>query len=76
MCDHRDELVETRALHALGDLVLIRGLRRDPAFVGNVADVILRKCRQKSSKIFAEKKVSEQETIFSFILLDSCKLFS
>ena len=65
MCDHRDELVETRALHALGDLVLIRGLRRDPAFVGNVADVILRKCRQKSSKIFAEKKVSEQETILS-----------
>lgn len=28
MCDHPDEMVQTRALHALGDLVLIRGLRK------------------------------------------------
>ena len=57
MCNHPDEQIETKAIHAVGDMILIKGLREDPGFVGNITEILLRKTKEKSEKIFSQSTI-------------------
>ena len=57
MCNHTDEQIETKAIHAVGDMILIKGLREDPGFVGNITEILLRKTKEKAEKIFSQSTI-------------------
>ena len=52
MCNHSDIEVQTRAIKALGDLVLIQAMRSDENFLNSVTNVLLKKTIEHKDLIF------------------------
>jgi len=52
MCDHSSQEVQSKAIHALGDLILIRGLRQDENFLSNITELLARKITEMRPIIF------------------------
>ena len=58
MCDHNCAEVQSKAIHALGDLVLIRGLRQDENFLSNITELLVRKTDEARSIIFQKSSTN------------------
>jgi hypothetical protein len=58
MCNHTCSEVQSKAIHALGDLVLIRGLRQDETFLSNITELLVRKTAENEHVIFHKLPVN------------------
>ena len=58
MCDHHSPEIQSRAIHALGDLVLIKGLRHDETFLSNVTELLVRKTNEVRQVIFHKQSLN------------------
>jgi len=52
MCNHSDIDVQSRAIKALGDLVLIQAMRSDENFLNSATNVLLKKTLEHKDLIF------------------------